>query len=57
MMYAITYENYKGGINNLIVAIDDETGITATSTKSKEQVIKNLKRLLLKYERLNNIHK
>lgn len=31
-MYTITYENYKGGINNLIVAIDDETGITATST-------------------------
>lgn len=56
-MYAINYKNYKGGINNLIIAIDDETGITATSTKSKEQAIKNLKRQLLKYERLNNIHK
>lgn len=36
----IKYENYKGGINNLIVVFD-LAGIYATSLKSKEQEIKN----------------
>lgn len=50
-MHTISYENYKGGVNNLIIVTDDdETGITATSTKSKEQAIKNLKRQLRKFK-------
>lgn len=36
----IKYENYKGGINNLIVVFD-LVGVCATSLKSKEQAIKN----------------
>ena len=38
-MTYIHYENYKGGINNLCVATDSDTGLTATSTKSKERAI------------------
>lgn len=41
-MTYITYRNYKGGIDNLIVATDSETGLTATSTKSKEAAIVRL---------------
>ena len=41
-MIYITYCNYKGGINNLIVATDSETGLTATSIKSKEAAIVRL---------------
>lgn len=36
----IKYENYKGGINNLIVVFD-LVGVCAASLKSKEQAIKN----------------
>ncbi len=39
----VTYESYKGGVNNLAVAIDAKTGEWATSTISKERAIKNLK--------------
>lgn len=39
----ITYKNYKGGINNLIVVSDDK-GRFATSLISIEQAIKNYKR-------------
>lgn len=43
-MIYITFSNYKGGINNLIIAVDSETGLTATSTKSKEAAIVRLNR-------------
>ena len=39
----ISYANYKGGINNLIIVRDD-AGNVATSLKSLDQAIKNLKR-------------
>lgn len=39
----ISYANYKGGINNLIIVRDD-AGNVATSQKSLDQAIKNLKR-------------
>lgn len=49
----ITYHNYKGGINNLIVVHNGLDGknwnMTARSTKGVEQAIKNFKR---KYERI-----
>lgn len=41
-MTYISYKNHKGGTNNLCVATDSETGIFATSTKSKEKAIVNL---------------
>lgn len=44
----ISYENYKGGINNLIVAQYGLFGEVATSQISKEVAIKNLKRKLRK---------
>lgn len=51
----ITYKNYKGGINNLIVITEHLNpyinGITATSTKSVEHAIKNFKR---KYAKQHN---
>lgn len=40
----IWYENYKGGINNLIVV--EKNGIRATSTISKEKAIQSLERKL-----------
>lgn len=43
-MTYIHYENYKGGVNNLCVARDGETGAVATSTKSKERAVQNLRR-------------
>lgn len=39
----VTYKNYKGGINNLIV-VSDNKGRFATSLISIEQAIKNYKR-------------
>ncbi len=36
----ISYESYKGGVNNLCV-VEDMQGNYGTSTKSKEQAIKN----------------
>lgn len=44
----ITYKNYKGGINNLIVVTEHLNpyikGITVTSTKSIKHAINNFKR-------------
>ena len=45
-MILICYENYRGGINNLIVAIDWKTGKRSTSLVSKEHAQKALKRKL-----------
>lgn len=44
----ITYENYKGGINNLIVARYGFNGIVATSLISEEMAIDHLKRKINK---------
>ena len=48
----ITYENHKGGLNNLIVVSEHlnpyKNGIIATSTKSVEHAIRNFKRQLAK---------
>ena len=41
-MIVVTYENYKGGTNNLAVAIETKTGNRATSTHGKDQAIENL---------------
>lgn len=41
-MTYITITNYKGGVNNLFIATDSETGVYSTSTKSKEKAIVNL---------------
>ena len=49
-MIYITYCNYKGGINNLIVATDSKTGLTATSTKSKEAAIVRLDRKIAQHQ-------
>ena len=45
MMY-VYIKSYDGGNNNLFVAVASETGESATSIKSPEQAIKNLKRKL-----------
>lgn len=45
-MIVVTYESYKGGVNNLAVAIETKTGSIATSTHGKEQSIENLRRKL-----------
>ncbi len=45
-MIAVTYESYKGGVNNLAVAIETKTGTRATSTHGKERAIENLRRKL-----------
>lgn len=44
----VKYENYKGGINNLCV-VYDERGFIGTSTKGKEQAIKNYKKQIKKF--------
>ena len=38
------YESHGGGVNNLAVALDEESGIRATSTKGKEAAVRNLQR-------------
>ncbi len=43
MLY-ISYQNYKGGVNNLCVAYDINSGLTATSTHGKYKAIENLNR-------------
>ena len=43
-MTYIHYINYRGGVNNLCVAIDSKTGVAATSTKGKERAVYNLRR-------------
>lgn len=45
-MIVVTYESYKGGVNNLAVAIETKTGNRATSTRGKERAIGNLRRKL-----------
>lgn len=45
-MIVYTYENYRGGVNNLCVAIDWRTGERAASTKGKEAAARNLRRRL-----------
>jgi hypothetical protein len=45
MMY-VYIESFGGGVNNLFVAVASETGESATSRKSPEQAIRNLKRKL-----------
>lgn len=41
----VSFKNYKGGINNLIV-ISDEKGIYATSLKDVKTALKNYERKL-----------
>lgn len=53
-MIVVTYESYKGGVNNLAVAIETKTGSRATSTCGKERTIRNLQR---KLRALAAIHK
>lgn len=43
MMY-VYIESFCGGVNNLFVAVESETGESATSRKIPEQAIRNLKR-------------
>ena len=43
-MIYIHYENHKGGVNNLCVAHDSDSGVTATSIKGKYSAIENLNR-------------
>ncbi len=43
-MTYISYESYRGGVNNLCVATDSKTGMVATSTRGKEQATRNLRR-------------
>lgn len=45
-MIVVTYESYKGGVNNLAIAIETKTGSRATSTHGKERAIGNLRRKL-----------
>lgn len=40
------YESVKGGTNNLAVALDQKTGETSGSTRSKEHAHQALKRKL-----------
>lgn len=47
-MVCVHYENYKGGVNNMAVAVDSRTGISATSTKGAKAAEKNLKAKLRK---------
>lgn len=56
-MTYITMANYKGGVNNLFVATDDKTGISATSTKSVEKAIVNLDRKLSKQFKQHKFNK
>lgn len=43
-MILVHYESHNGGVNNIAVATDTKTGDFATSTKGKEQAIRNLRR-------------
>lgn len=49
-MICITYESYNGGTNNVAVAIDWETGISATSTKGADAARRNLLHKIKKYK-------
>lgn len=54
MGLVITYQNYKGGINNLCVVRDLKIPyIMETSKIDKEHAIKNYKALYKKYYRKN----
>jgi len=50
MNYYIHYENYRGGVNNLAVAHDTETKLTATSQRSKEDAVRGLQRKIAKFK-------
>lgn len=41
-MIVVYYENHRGGVNNLAVALDRETGYSATSLNGKASAIRNL---------------
>lgn len=43
-MTLIHYENYQGGVNNLVIATDWKTGKCSTSLISKENAIRALRR-------------
>lgn len=45
-MIAISYENYQGGVNNLVVATDWRTREFSTSLISREHASRALKRKL-----------
>lgn len=47
-MTYISIKNTNGGVNNLYVATDSETGVSATSKISKEVAVYNLDRKLCK---------
>lgn len=47
-MICVYSKSYNGGINNIFVAVEMETGKSATSRKSAEQAEKNLKKRLKK---------
>ncbi len=47
----VTYVSYKGGVNNLAVAIYLETGEFATSAINKERAISNLKRKIRRIQK------
>lgn len=49
MGFYISYWNYRGGVNNLCIAQDHDTGLQASSTKGKEQAIRNLRKQLNKF--------
>lgn len=51
MRLNIRYKNYKGGINNLIIAQEYDTGLFATSKINVEQAIKNQKKKIKKMKR------
>ena len=47
----ISYENYKGGINNLIVAQYGFNGVVSTSLINEDMAIEHLKRKINKQNR------
>ena len=49
------YESHGGGVNNLAVALDEASGLRATSAKNQDHAIKTLKRKLAKQGRRNHM--
>lgn len=49
MIEFVYTKNYRGGVNNLWVAVDAKTGIDGTSEISKEAAISNLRRNLRRW--------
>jgi len=50
-MLGVYYESYKGGANNLCVAIDSKTGLAAASVKNKDSAVRALVRQLKRSRR------